>query len=174
MADYMGRLIMQEPQDLVIWDKFFEKYPVKTFLEFGTGHGGSALYFGLKCHKLGIEFHTFDNIQSTDFAMPIEQEIGLAKSFHLMSIFDDAGKSFVGNLITTSKKPLAIFMDNGNKPLEWAMYGPLTAPGDFIAVHDWDTEFKPSDIGGLSVERILTKESDSRGPGWKAMWFQRT
>ena len=169
----MGRHIAQEPQDLLIWDKFFETYPVNSFLELGTGHGGMSLYFGIQCHKRGTPFHTFDNIQSTDFTMPVEQEIGLAKSFHLMDIFSDEGQGIVGQLILTLPKPLGIFFDNGNKPREWKIFAPLTVPGDFCVVHDWDTEFKLEDIGGVLVERILTEESDARGPGWKAMWFKR-
>lgn len=174
MADFMGRHIMQEPQDLLIWDKFFEECEIKTFIEFGTGHGGSALYFGLKCHERGIKFHTFDNIQSTDFSMPIEQKIGLAKSFKLIDVFSSEGMVYIGQLIQNSPKPLAIFFDNGNKPREWGIYAPLTSPGDYCAVHDWGTEFNQSDIGGVSVERIFTKESDARGRGFLGMWFKRT
>jgi cephalosporin hydroxylase len=173
MADFMGRSMAQEQQDLFIWNKFFEVFPIKTFIEFGTGHGGSTLFFGLKCHDLGIEFHTFDNVQSTDFAMPIERDINLAASFHLIDIFSDEAQRLIGHLITDRPKPLAIFFDNGNKPREWKIYAPLTDVGDFCVVHDWDTEFTAADIGGVAVERILTEESDARGPGWKAMWFVR-
>jgi len=134
MAGYMGRLIMQEPRDLAIWDKFFADHPIKTFIELGTGHGGSTLFFGLKCHQYGIEFHTFDNVQSTDFKMPIELEINLAKSFHLLDIFSDEGKALIGGIIQNSPKPLAIFFDNGNKPREWSIFAPVTAVGDFYAV----------------------------------------
>jgi cephalosporin hydroxylase len=173
MAIYKGRTIMQEPQDLVIWDKFFAENPVKTVIELGTGHGGMALYFGLKCRDVGAQFYTFDNIQSTDFAMPIEQEINLAASFKLIDIFSDAGKSLIGGIIQNSPKPLLIFFDNGNKPLEWSLFAPLTSPNDFCVVHDWDTEFFAKDVGSVSVERILCEESDARGKGWKAMWFKR-
>jgi len=173
MAEYMGRHMAQEPQDLFIWEEFFKTFPIKTLIELGTGHGGMTLYFGLKCHDLGMAFHTFDNIQSTDFAMQVERDINLAASFHLIDIFSDEAQKLIGNIITTSPKPLAIFFDNGNKPREWKMYAPLTSPGDFCIVHDWDTEFTAADIGGVPVERILTEESDARGPGWKAMWFKR-
>jgi len=173
MADYKGRLMMQEPQDLVIWDKFFETCKIKTFIELGTGHGGATLYFGLQCHARKIEFHTFDNIQSTDFSMTVEQEIELGKSFKCIDIFSDEGKTLIGQLIENSPKPLAIFFDDGNKPREWKTFGPLTKPGDYCIVHDWGTEFNESDINGLPVERILTEESDARGKGWKAMWFKR-
>lgn len=164
---------MQEPQDLVIWDKFFKTHPVKSVIELGTGHGGMTLYFGLKCAELKAEFHTFDNIQSTDFSMPIEQEINLAASFHMLDIFSDEGVTYVKSLIETLPKPLCIFFDNGNKPREWAIFAPHTAIGDYCVVHDWDTEFTQSDIGGVHVERIMVAESDARGAGWKAMWFKR-
>lgn len=174
MAEFMGRGIQQEPRDLAIFDKFFAENKVKTFIEFGTGHGGSALYFGLKCRDVGAKFYTYDNIQSTDFMMPIEIEIGLASSFECIDIFSDEAMKKIGNIITTCEKPLAIFFDDGNKPREWRTYAPLTAVGDYCIVHDWGTEFMESDIGGVHVERILTEESDARTPGgWKAMWFRR-
>lgn len=174
MADFMGRHIAQEPQDLLIWDKFFELNPyIKTFIEFGTGYGGMSLYFGLQCRKIGAKFYTYDNIQSSDFAMPIELEINLAASFKCIDIFSSEAQAIIGPLITDSPKPLCIFFDNGNKPREWGLYAPLTVPGDFCVVHDWDTEFTASNIGDVKVERILAEESDARGPGWKAMWFKR-
>lgn len=170
----MGRDIMQEPRDLAIFDKFFDTCELKTFIEFGTGHGGSTLYFGLQCHKRGIQFYTYDNIQSTDFSMPIEQEIGLAKCFKCIDIFSDEGQALIGSIIQNAPKPLGIFFDNGNKPREWRIYAPLTAIGDYCIVHDWGTEFMESDIGGVHVERIFVEESDARTPGgWKAMWFKR-
>ena len=174
MADFMGRHIAQEPRDLLIWDEFFKKYRIKTMIELGTGHGGMTLYFGLKCRDAGAKFYTYDNVTSTDFMMPIEQKINLSASYTCIDIFSDEAKGIIGPLITNSPKPLCIFFDNGNKPREWSIYAPLTSPGDFCVVHDWDTEFKASDIGGVQVERILTKESDARTPdGWRAMWLKR-
>ncbi len=173
-STFMGRHMAQEPQDILIWDKFFEEHKIAAAIELGTGHGGMTLYFGLKCHERNAPFYTFDNIQSTDFAMPIEQEIGLAKSFRLIDIFSDEGQTMIKNLILTLPKPLLIFFDNGNKPREWGLFAHLTEPGDFCVVHDWGTEFMESDIGGVKVERIMQAECDARGPGWKAMWFERT
>lgn len=172
-AEFMGRKMAQEPQDILIWDKFFETCKIKSLIELGTGYGGLTLYFGLKCRDIGAEIHTFDNIQSTDFKMPIEIEIGLAKAFTLIDIFSDEGIGKIVQIIQNSPKPLAIFFDNGDKPREWKLFAPHTSPGDYCIVHDWDTEFTEADINGVPVERILTKESDARGPGWKAMWFKR-
>jgi len=173
MAIFKERLMMQEYQDLAIWDKLFDKYPVKTLIELGTGYGGLTLYFGLKCHELGIEFHTFDNIKSTDFSMPCEREINLEKSFHLLDIFSDEGTAMIRKLIEESPKPLAILFDDGDKPREWRTFAPNTAVGDFCAVHDWDTEFDASNIGSVSVRRIFEEECDKREPGFKTMWFER-
>jgi len=170
---FMGRGIAQEPQDMLIWEKFFADNPIKTLIEFGTGHGGLTLYFGLKCREVGAKLYTYDNVRSTDFMMPIEIELGLASSFECIDIFSDVAMAKIGQIITTCEKPLLIFFDNGNKPREWKIYAPLTKPGDFCVVHDWETEFTASDLNGLPVERILTKECDARGKGWKAMWFKR-
>ena len=173
MAEFQGRRMMQEFQDLAIWDKFFVKYPVKTLIELGTGHGGLTLYFGLKCHEFGVEFHTFDNIQSTNFQMPQELEIDLKKSFHLIDIFSDEGLALVRKLITESPKPVVIFFDDGDKPREWKTFAPNTAPGDFCVVHDWETEFTEKDVVDVSVRRIFEAECEARLPGFLSMWFER-
>jgi cephalosporin hydroxylase len=173
MAEFMGRKMMQEYQDVAIWDKFFDKYKVKTLIELGTGYGGLSLYFGLKCHERGIEFYTFDNIQSTDFQMPKEIEIGLAKSFHLINIFSDEGIALIRKIITESTKPTAIFFDDGDKAREWRTFAPSTSVGDFLAVHDWDVEFKSEDVVAVDVQRIFVEECEARKPGFLSMWFER-
>lgn len=174
MANFLSRTIMQEYQDLLIWEQFFNEHPIKTFIELGTGHGGSSLYFGLQCYQRKISFHTFDNVQSIQFERPLEQIIELHKNYKTMDLFSDEGKAYIAHLIENSVHPIAIFFDNGNKPMEWRLFAPLTSPGDFCIVHDWGTEFTEENIGNVPVQRILSNESDKRITGWKAMWFMRT
>ena len=166
-----GVSMSQEWQDINIWERFFQTFTIKTFIELGSGRGGSSLFFGLQCAQRGIEFHTFDNQINFDPDDGLMAAVNIRKAFHNIDIFVDKG--IVIDLIKNSPKPLAIFFDDGNKPLEWKTFGPHTQPGDFCIVHDWGTEFKPEDVGDLPVTRIMEKLADGRGIGWKCMWFVR-
>ena len=174
MASFLGFDMAQEWADINIWEKFFQDYPIKTFVEIGTGHGGLTTYFALQCKQRGIEFHTFDNghwFEAIDSTVP--RMLGIEGKFHFVDVFTDPGKSEIESIIAKSPKPLAIFFDNGNKAREWAMYAGLTNRGDYLIVHDWETEFFASDIGAVPVEYILKDMADARPAGWKAQWFKR-
>lgn len=169
---FMGIGMAQSWPDLLIWEAFFNNYPVKTFVELGTGHGGLATFFALQCAQRGIQYHTFDNVTSTDFNMPIPAILGMAGNYHNVDIFHD-GYDLLISILQTSPRPLALFCDDGDKPREWRTFVPHLVAGDYCAVHDWGTEFKQEHLSGQPVERILTNLSDTRPPGWKAMWFRR-
>jgi hypothetical protein len=169
---FMGEDMAQAWPDLLIWEAMFNEYPLRSFIELGTGHGGLALFFALQCFQRGIEFYTFDNQRPVYFDEPLPKAMGLRERFHFVDIFKE-GHAEITGLIAGMPKPLGIFFDDGDKPREWATYAPFTSPGDVLAVHDWGTEFKEADIGSVSVVRILGRLSDGRPSGWKAMWFQR-
>lgn len=170
---FLGFFLSQEWQDFPVWEAFFRLYPVRTFVELGTGKGGMTTYFALQCFKHNINFQTYDHEKLNPFDDPLSQFLGLAGRFHHIDLFSPEGIQSVATHIELSAKPIALFFDDGNKPREWQIFAPLTSPGDFCVVHDWGTEFKPEDIGGVRVEQILTEMCNLRGPGWKSMWFQR-
>lgn len=169
----MGIALMQEYQDLLIWEHFFDEYPLKTFIEFGSGYGGMSLFFAMQCHQRGIQFITFDHEKYINLDTPLSTLLDLRGKFRWKNIFADESISEIQKLISESMRPLGIFFDNGDKPREWRTFAPYTIPGDFCIVHDWETEFKQEDIGNVSVEKIMQPECDARIPGWKAMWFKR-
>jgi hypothetical protein len=176
MQTFMGIKVFQTWADLGIWEEFFNTYPIRTFIEFGSGYGGSTLFFALQCHQRGIQFHTYDNQRNFNVDAGLHGLLGTKNTFHNINIFGEAaGESqSIGAIIDTCTKPLAIFFDDGDKPREWKVYAPRTSPGDFCIVHDWGKEFKESDIGGVKVEQIMVKQCESRPPtDWKAMWFVR-
>jgi hypothetical protein len=173
MPKFLGIEMAQSWNDFPIWEEFFDKYPIRTFIELGTGHGGMTLFFGLQCFQRGIQFHTFDHQRWFDFSNGMSLLINLNASYHWFDIFSQDGGNEIAGLINSSPKPLAIFFDNGNKPREWKNYAPLTSPGDFCIVHDWGMEFKQEHIGDLPVERILVEMSDERPHAWMSMWFKR-
>lgn len=170
---FMNMRLSQEWPDLFIWETFFKDNPIKTFIELGTGEGGMTLFFALQCYQYGIKFHTFDNQTFFNFGNGLAGLMGLRTAFHFVDLFCTEGIRQMTEIITLSPHPLAIFFDDGDKPREWRLFAPMTSPGDFCIVHDWETEFFPKDLGDVKVERILKKLSDARPTGWKAMWFKR-
>lgn len=171
---FMGLKMQQEWQDFTIWEEFFRSYPVKTFIELGTGNGGFSLYLALQCFHRGIQYHTFDNQKTFEFGAGLIADLIShgAYRFYFGDIFREM-KPILADLIATQPKPLAIFFDDGNKPLEWATYAPLTKNGDYCIVHDWGTEFLPENMGMIPFVPVMKELCDARGPGWKAMWFRR-
>lgn len=170
---FLGHPMSQEWIDIHIWETFFTHYPIRSLIELGTGLGGLSVYFALQCRMRGAEFITYDHQNWTNFTDPVSQFLSMNMHFRPVDIFSEDGSNEVAAKIRELPKPLAIFFDNGNKPREWSTFAPLTSPGDFCIVHDWETEFFPEHIGGVKVERILTDLSDTRPRGWKSMWFQR-
>lgn len=173
MHTLFGMPLSQEWQDIIIWEKFFKLFPVRTFIELGTGHGGFSIFLALQCHSIGASFHTFDNQSLVDMEERMVKLVNLAASFHNVDIFAE-GHDQIVQLIRTSPRPIAMFFDDGDKPREWKTFAPLLSPGDYCAVHDFGTEFDESNIGNVPVVRILGEMSDKRGNGWKSMWFKRT
>lgn len=172
MHTFLGLPLSQEWQDLLIWERFFKVYPVRTFIELGTGHGGMSLFFALQCHSIGAKFITIDNQTLINMDDPMARLVNLADCFYNWDIFE--AESRIVNMISTSPHPIGMFMDDGDKPREWRTFAPHLSKGDYCAVHDFGTEFNEEDIVGVSVVRILGELSDKRGDGWKSMWFQRT
>lgn len=162
----------QEWVDLMIWEEFFKSYPIKTFIELGTGMGGMSLFFALQAYQHKFFFHTFDNQKWLDFEDGLPKMLNLKNVFHHVDLFKE-GQSQIVHLIETMPRPIAIFFDDGDKRREWELFAPLTHPGDFCIVHDWGAEFSESDFAGVAVERVLTDLCDRRPPGYQAMWFRR-
>lgn len=173
MPTFLGIKASQSWNDFPIWEEFFNQNPIRTMVELGTDLGGMSTFLALQCYQRRIYFHTFDHEKFFDFSLGVPALLNLQACTHWFDIFSDSGSGAVADIIVSSPKPLAIFFDNGNKPREWSIFAPMTSPGDFCIVHDWDNEFHQEDIGDVPVERILTELSDARPPGWKSMWFRR-
>ena len=170
MTSFLGVQMSQNWKEIPLWEEFFNQNPIQTMIELGTGAGGMTIYLALQCRQRGIVFHTFDHQRWLDFDSDLVKFLNLADSFHHLDIFSD-GKEVI-HLIQNSRKPLAVFFDNGNKPLEWLTFSPFTAPGDFCVVHDWKTEFYSRHIGSLPVERTVTIH-DGRFRKLRTIWFKR-
>lgn len=171
---FLGHNVMTTWEDIGIWESFFDTYMVGTIIELGTGHGGLSLFFALQAYQRGLEYHTYDNVSSVNVESGLPGLLNMKNNFHNVDIWNSAGE--IIHLIETSRKPIVMLFDNGDKPKEWGMFAPHLAPGDFCAVHDWGTEFNSENIGSVAVQPIMTAMCEARPQyrnGWYTMWFKR-
>lgn len=133
--------ISQTWQDLALWEAFLNVHRPASILELGTWRGGMAHFLSLQMKFRGGVFHTVDCTDGfLDCRAQIEDAGGV---FHQIDIFSDDGRERIREMIGSLPKPLLLFCDDGNKPLEWATFVPHLSSGDYAAVHDWLTEFHP-------------------------------
>lgn len=138
-----GAPFQQTWNDLPIWERFFNRYPCKSIVDFGTGQGGMALFFAAQAYVRGMKYTTFDRDRLCDERVYAALK-ALGAETHQAHIFDDL--KFVSNIIKQQSGPIVLFCDNGDKPREYRTFWPLLLPGDFIAVHDWGAEIRETDI----------------------------
>jgi len=165
---FLGVRIAQYWSDLLLWEKFFneELHPYTTIIELGTGNGAMSMYLNIQARSRGMVFASYDvRVSTISQVSRLPSQLGFDAI--VGNVFDDKTVDFVKKLIDKhGETPFVIFGDNGNKPMEWKVYGPLLRPGDFFVVHDWNTEFKAEDIpeAGRKIEFVmeeLCEETDS-------------
>lgn len=96
------------------------------------------MFFALQGIVRGFSVTTIDH---ANHGAPVEQLEKLGVRLLTMDLLSEATIEPMRQLIANLPKPLVLFCDNGNKPLEWSCFVPLLSPGDFAVVHDWGTEF---------------------------------
>jgi cephalosporin hydroxylase len=133
-----GITIQQTWTDLWLWEVFFNTYNhVHTIIEIGTKYGGLSFYFKMQAEMRGKKFHTFD-IEPCPHPW-------LEPHFVHGNVFDDGG-SRMRQLLNESLHPLLLLCDGGDKQMEFKMFVPMLQNGDYIAVHDWGSEFWDSSV----------------------------
>jgi cephalosporin hydroxylase len=140
---FLGVPLAQTWQDLALWEAFLERYPCASILELGTWRGGMALFLALQARWRGAEFATLDLHQGGLVGRERLEETG-ARVLEA-DLFSFEGQAVVQRLVRELPKPLLLFCDDGDKPREWRTFVPLLSPGDRVAVHDWDAEFRLED-----------------------------
>jgi len=133
----------QDWDDLKHWETFFNGHRLGSLIELGTGAGAMSAYLFMQCELRGVWFAaTFDH------RLPLAPLHRMRIPFIRGDVLGDP--AIVESAILASHEqsdaPLVIFCDNGNKPQEVELYAPMLRAGDYIAVHDWGTEFLEGDI----------------------------
>jgi cephalosporin hydroxylase len=160
---FLGTAAIQRPVDFYLWEVFFNQNAkhIKQLVELGSGYGGFSVFLLLHCYQYNIEYAGFDMREPACHWRPVSKMLGLKEKIRIGDIFEEKKPEVIKFI--TSDQPIMLFCDNGNKIGEFREFVPFLKAGDFIAVHDWGTEFKPKDIIYDNVEEILTDISESIG-----------
>lgn len=144
-TSFLGIPVMQWHADLWLWEKFFSRHKIRSFIELGSGKGGMSIFFLLQSLQYKFTFNTFDVAIPSAINEPIGKRLNLKNYFKqgdiMVQLFDE-----ISALLTNSSRPAMLYCDNGNKPLEVKTYSMFLEVGDFVAVHDWDKEISKDDI----------------------------
>lgn len=138
-STFCGVSLGQAYQDFALWEEFLTRYPAGALLELGTWRGGMALFFAIQCRMRSMRFATVDRADCDPNAAKLVRELG--GELHVTDLFSVEGEALVGRLTKELPKPLILFCDDGNKADEYKRFAPLLVLGDFVAVHDWGSEF---------------------------------
>ena len=150
--------------DVPIWEIFLNRHPVKSLVELGTGEGGFSLFLQAQAIARGAGFFTFDRNWPAALVNPLGRVLNLGANFYWGDYFEE-GKEMLLYVLRNAERPLMLFVDGGSKKREFARFVPELLPGDFVAVHDYTTEFQPEDVDVVAhlITPVLEDET-SAGP----------
>lgn len=164
-----GQRASQTWNDVAAWERFFNAYPAASVLELGTWTGGFSLWLLLQCIQRDMVFKTIDTAPAPACDSRLGRALGLAQHCVFADILANGGAAVLP-LLAKLPKPLILFCDNGKKSQEFRQFVPLLAPGDFVAVHDWLTEF---DEGDVDPVRELLAHIDMDEGQTMSRWWRR-
>jgi hypothetical protein len=154
---FCGMEMAQYWADLPLWENFLNEHSdVAALIEMGTYKTGMSVFLKVQCMARKMRFWTFDRRRPTEMDSPICQALALREDFVLGDFLGERKDKLIGLLAWEEIKPLLLYVDGGNKPLEFATFVPYLAPGDYVAVHDYGTEFKPG--AEEPVEGLIVRE----------------
>lgn len=166
---FCGQPAIQLWSDLMNWDRWLDAFEPKGLIELGAGYGGLSLYLAVEAAQREMVFETFDWHVPPAASTVLWKRLGVV--FHHIDFHKDI--EFTKGRIRALPQPRCLLCDGGKKPFEFATFTPALEPGDFVAVHDWTTEFGEADIDPVRsmVENIWAAESEAVGT--LTRWFRR-
>jgi len=162
-STFCGVIIYQYWADLVLWELLLNEQPnIKTIVELGTGKGGHSLFLKAQCIARGLRFRTMDRSEPVALGGPLAHVLSLSEDFVKADFWTSL--DLVHWLQDESWKPLLLYVDGGSKRREFAGFVPLLSPGDYVAVHDYSTEFLPCDALPVTamIEPLLERETEGQ------------
>ena len=134
-TSFIGITTAQSPRAFALWEKFLTDIDFKRIIEIGTYKWGMSLFFFLWCKTKKAQFFTYD-IKFFP-ATRVVRELGVTKCFQMVDVFEIENE--IANSIQNDGITI-LFCDGGDKPKELNTFSKYLKRGDFIVVHDWNTE----------------------------------
>lgn len=148
---WMGRPIIQFPQDMVAFQELVWNIRPKAIVETGIAHGGSLILSASLLELLGedgivvgvdidIRSHNRTAIESH----PMSRRIRMIEGSSIDEATVNQVKNVVGN-----RSPVLVALDSNHThehvARELALYSPLVQAGSYLVVFDTIVEFMPKD-----------------------------
>jgi cephalosporin hydroxylase len=175
---WMGRPIIQFPQDILALQEVIWEVRPKVIVETGVAHGGSAVFFASMLELLGdpdsrvvavdidIREHNRKAIEAHPMARRIELVQGSSTGADVVAKVAAAAKG---------KSPILVVLDSNHTEehvlAELRAYAPLVTVGSYVIVMDTSVEYAPKELfpnrpwgpgnSPLSAVRAFLKETDA-------------
>ena len=132
-VSFCGVSVAQYWVEFILWESLLNERRYEQIVELGTWEGGFSLWLHAQAQAREMGFRTYD------VHVPKREIPG----FVHMDVF--AFPDEVGEHLRRSD-PVIVLCDGGNKPRELKTFSRYVTPDSTLVVHDWGTEFLPSDI----------------------------
>jgi cephalosporin hydroxylase len=162
---WLGRPIIQFPQDMIAMQELIWSIAPELIIETGVAHGGSLIYYASLLELIGngkvlgididIRPHNRREIEGHRMAKRIELLEGSSISEEVINKVMD---------YASGKKPILVILDSNHTHehvlQELKLYSPLVTVGSYIVVFDTLVEDLPPSI--ISGERPWTKGNNPK------------
>lgn len=169
----MGLHVAQYWADIALWEHFLNEHPdIQSIVELGAYKCGMSVYLLGNALTRGQHFWTFDKDMPDELHGPLAKRLQLDRHFVHGDFFRDTRWRLEAILENDQMHPLVLFVDGGNKPLEFATFVPMLREGDYVAVHDYGTEYRPDALEpmGQFIEPIFVDECNLHRPCITRFW----
>lgn len=152
---FCGTPTLQYWADLQLWEMFLNEHPgINTIVELGTWYGGMMMFLAVQASARKMVFYSFDKVLPMALKRRLATELELEHKFILGDFWEDSNWKLLNILRERLYKPVLLFVDGGDKAKEFAAFVPELSVGDYVAVHDYSTEFLPEHVE--PVEHLVT------------------
>ena len=156
---YAGTVVERKWSDIFTIDVFLAQASPSTIIELGTGSGGFSSYLATYAYLNGGYFCSFDTHRKTSVSKrPNYRALRLVRALggrvHHRDIFAPGTRAMIGRM-AARPGPTFLYCDNGDKPREAQTFAAALKSGDYLGVHDFNTEISTKDLADLLERRIL-------------------
>ncbi|MGV0041993.1 CmcI family methyltransferase [Mycobacterium colombiense] len=138
-TSWMGVLCRKSPADMWNYQEILFELKPSLFIEFGSEHGGSALFFASVMRQIGRPFAMLSVDISHELLDPAARQDPDVE-FMLSSSTDPAVAERIRQLRTENPGPVFAILDSDHTEAhvlgEMKLLRPLLAPGDYVIVED--------------------------------------